>query len=477
MWLLGTLGLRPLLLPDEGRYADVAREMLRSGHLLTPLLDGLPFFHKPPLMYWLDIAAMQFLGVNQFSARIGPAVGAWLMGAAMFLALRRWNGPRAAVAALLVLATTPFFYVGAQYANLDMLVGGLITATVLAFVRAVDDPRPTLRWIAIAWALAGLSVLAKGLIGIVLPAVVVGPWLLAQGRWRDALRLLHPLGLAACAVVALPWMVVMQQRYPGFFDYFIVEQHFRRFSQTGFNNAQPLWFYPVVLPLLTLPWSLWVPWGVRDAWRRRATDARWRIALYAWWIVAIAGFFSLPSSKLVGYVLPALAPWCLLIASVAMRRARLMAATLLVGGALGLGVVLFVTWLAPHSSRLAAEVLASQFARGDRVVFVDEMFYDLPFYADLPEPVVVASDWASPEIALRDNWRKELADAARFDPAKAKTLLWPLARIAELACHPHTVWFVMRPGGAAKAASVPGLIAAYADADVLLMRTPPRTCR
>src|SRR5204863_5091147 len=122
---------------------------------------------------------------------------------------------------------------GAQYANLDMLVGGLIAATVLAFVRAVDEPQPSPRWLVAAWALAALAVLAKGLIGIVLPAAVVGPWLLAQGRWRDVLRLLHPLGLLAFVAVGLPWFALMQQRYPGFFDYIVIEQHFRRFAQTN----------------------------------------------------------------------------------------------------------------------------------------------------------------------------------------------------------------------------------------------------
>jgi len=89
-WLLATLGVRPLLVPDEGRYVGVAREMLR-GDGLTPLLDGMPFFHKPPLMYWIDMAAMSVFGVNGFALRMAPAVGAWVMGAGLYLALRRWR--------------------------------------------------------------------------------------------------------------------------------------------------------------------------------------------------------------------------------------------------------------------------------------------------------------------------------------------------------------------------------------------------
>jgi 4-amino-4-deoxy-L-arabinose transferase-like glycosyltransferase len=309
-WLLITLGLRPLLLPDEGRYADVARLML-SGDVLVPRLDGLPFFHKPPLFYWLDSAAMQVFGVNEFAGRFGSAVGAWLMGAALFFAMRRWHGERAAAIALGVLATTPFFFIGGQYANHDMLVGGLITAAVLAFACAVEAPAVALRWVVAGWVLCGLAILAKGLIGFVLPALVIGPWLLAQGRWRQMLRLLHPLGLLAFGVVALPWCIAMQLRYPGFFDYFIVEQHFRRFAQSDFNNVHGVWFFILLLPTLALPWSGWLVRALGDAWSRRSVPA---MSLYAWWIVAVVGFFSIPSSKLIGYALPALAPWCALMA-------------------------------------------------------------------------------------------------------------------------------------------------------------------
>ena len=192
-----------------------------------------------------------------------------------------------------------------------MLVGGLITAAVLALARALDEPpRVDLRWLVAGWVLCALAMLAKGLIGVVLPALVIGPWLLAQGRWRQMLKLLHPLGLLAFAAVAAPWFVAMQLRYPGFFDYFFIEQHFRRFAQSNFNNAHGAWFFIVVLPLLTLPWSAWLPAAVKRLWPLPNAT----FGLYAWWLVAVLGFFSMPSSKLVGYALPALAPWCALLA-------------------------------------------------------------------------------------------------------------------------------------------------------------------
>jgi 4-amino-4-deoxy-L-arabinose transferase-like glycosyltransferase len=441
VWLLATLGVRPLLLPDEGRYGNVAREML-LGDGLVPTLNGLPFFHKPPLMYWLDMAAFQVFGINAFAARFGSFVGAWLMGASLFLALRRWLGLQSALIALGVLATCPFFYVGSQYANLDMLVAGVLTVAVLCFVRALELPKIDLGWLVAGWLACALAMLAKGLIGFVLPALVLGPWLLAQGRWRQIIGMLHPLGLLAFAVVAAPWFVWMQQRFPAFYDYFFIEQHFRRFAQATFNNVHPFWFYVAVLPLLTLPWSLCLR---RNALSAAPTPQARPLAgltsLLVWWVMAIVGFFSLPSSKLVGYILPALAPWCALL-SVAAGRGRAWRWLMPASAVLCVATVMALAWKAPGSHRDVAEQLARLQQAEDHVVFVNEAFYDVPFYAQLRQPAIVLSTWNDADISKHDNWRKEFADAARFDTAQATKILWTPHRLAELRCSAGTTWLI-----------------------------------
>ena len=489
VWLLATLGIRPLLLPDEGRYANVAREMLH-GDLLVPTLNGLPFFHKPPLLYWLDMVAMRLTDITPFAGRFASMVGAWLMGAALYFAMRRWHGARAATIALLLLASCPFFFLSGQYANHDMLVGGLICSAILAFARAVDDepqdgPRRvgwagatvSLRWLVVGWIACALAMLAKGLIGFVLPALVIGPWLLARGRWRQMLTLLHPFGLLAFAVVAAPWFVAMQLRYSGFNDYFFMEQHFRRYALASFNNVHPFWFFIVVLPALTVPWSAWLPAAVRRAWKERGP----LFGLYAWWVIAIVGFFSLPSSKLVGYVLPALAPWCALLAlavagSAGKPLGRAPRAAFALGVLICLGVVAGLAWKSPKSNRGAALALATQMAAGDRVVMVDEYFYDLPFYADLKQPALIASDWDDPDVPRRDNWRKELYDAARFEPSLGKHVLRPLARLDALSCGPGTTWFVATPAQAPRIAALTGAQRVYADRSSELWRVLSRSC-
>ena len=473
LWLLATLGWRPLLLPDEGRYASVAREML-LGDGLVPTLNGLPFFHKPPLFYWLDMTAMQLFGSSAFTARFASMLGAWLLGASLFFALRRWHGARAAAITLGVLATCPFFFIGAQYANHDMLVAGLISAAVLAFARALDEPpRVQLNWLVAAWVACALAVLAKGLIGFVLPALVVGPWLLAQGRWRQMVRLLHPLGLIAFFAVAAPWFVAMQSRYPGFFDYFFMEQHFRRFAQSNFNNVHPFWFFVVVLPALTLPWSVWFPQAAQRAWAQRDS----RIGLCAWWVVAVVGFFSLPSSKLVGYVLPAVAPWCMLLAlPIVQGRGRAWPWVMGVSAAVCVAIVAAFAWQAPKSNRAAALALAAQMAPTDRAVMVDQYLYDLPYYARLKSPVIIAADWADPALPTRDNWRKEVFDAARFAPALGRELLHPLGQLDALLCGAGTVWFVVSPGDAKQVAALAGVTRTFADGRTELWRATLRAC-
>jgi hypothetical protein len=136
----------------------------------------------------------------------------------------------------------------------------------------------------------------------------------------------------------------------------------------------------------------------------------------------------------------------------------------------------YLTVKAPHSARPAAVVMAAQMDQTDSVVFIDEVYYDLSFYLNLKQPPIVASDWASPDIPQRDNWRKELHDAARFDPARAQKLLWPIARVGELVCQGHAVWFVLHPRNEQLIAGIAGLQPIYADREIKLMRASARPC-
>ena len=426
-WLACTAWLRSFAVPDEGRYVGVAWEMVRSGDWVTPTLDGLPYFHKPPLFYWLTAGALSVFGIHEWAGRVAPWAGACLMAASCLLFGRRWGGERFGDGWLLLLVTLPLVFVSAQYANLDMLVAGCITASILAFAHAClldPDDRARRRALLAGWACVALGVLAKGLIGAVIPAMVLGLWLLATWQPMQILRLLWWPGLLLFLLLAGPWFLAMQQRFPDFAHYFFVVQHFSRYTQAGFNNAQPAWFFPAVLLLLGLPWTAWL------ATRGPAGDARQRsIRLLMWiWLAAVVLFFTMPRSKLVGYVLPAVPPlaW-LLAARWDMRRdgpglaGRLARLTAPASALLCVAAVVAFAWNPHHSAREAARVVAAR--PGQPVAFLHHFYFDVPLYAHLSQPVAVIDHWDDPRLTQGDNWRRELVDAAAFAPATGRALL------------------------------------------------------
>ena len=451
-WFAASAGWRPLLSPDEGRYAGVMYEMLRSGHWAVPQLDGLPFFHKPPLFYWIGAAAMALLGPSDWAARLPSVLGATAAVVALYLFVRRWVGIRSALLSAVVLATLPFFYVGAQYANLDMLVAGCITATVLLAVHAVllrERLAPHRGALAGAFAAAALGVLAKGLIGLVLPGAVFVLWCLATRRFRTLLLLAWPPGWLLLMGITAPWFLLMQASYPAFLDYFFVTQHFRRFADAGFNNEHPVWFYAPVLAVFMLPWLAWWLYG---AWRdhRRASRHGLRSSgrrsdidrlMWIWWLVVVV-FFSLPRSKLVGYVLPALPPLACLAARGALaaversgRGLRALRWTMAGAAALCVAAVGALGWSAPSPMAGLDTTALRQSAAEEPVLMLDAYVYELPMAWRLREPVSVWADWMPEHVAQHDNWRKELFDAGEFDPgARDRLLLVGLDGLARVLC-------------------------------------------
>ncbi|WP_251864789.1 glycosyltransferase family 39 protein [Achromobacter sp. Marseille-Q4962] len=434
LWLGCLMWARVLMLPDEGRYAGVAWEMLRSGSHAVPLLDGMPYFHKPPLYYWLAEFSYSLFGLNAFAARLPSWLAAWTAAAGLYAFVRRYRDAATATVAAVILATTPFFYGAAQFANTDMMVAGLITLCVLAGADAVlraGESRPYRTMSLAAAALAALAVLAKGLIGLVLPGATLCLWLILTRNRRGFAVLLWPPALAVFALVAVPWFWLMQHRFPGFFHYFFVYQHFERFAQSGFNNVQPFWFYLPVIVGLMLPWSLWAGGALRkDFWV--AADPGGLRRLMAVWAVVILGFFSIPSSKLIGYVVPAVPPLATLLAEVIQRavrqratvRIRRLARACALGSAI-LCVVLvcvFATNLRKSAKPLASRI-AGQMQASDVLVTLHTYPFDLAFYTGARQPVWVVDDWNDPAIPTRDNWRKELYDAGHFDPQLADRLL------------------------------------------------------
>lgn len=477
-WLAVTAWLRPLAMPDEGRYLSVAWEMLQRGDWTVPTLDGLPFFHKPPLFYWLADAAMAVLGATPFAGRMPSLLAATGLAVGLHAFTARWGDARSARFTLLVLCATPFFYLGAQYANMDMLVAACISGAVLCAADALlswEHGRDGRLAVCSAYALAGLGVLAKGLIGAVLPALVILVWLATSRRLGLVRRLVANPGVVVFAAVALPWPLAMQARYPGFFDYFILEQHVRRFASAGFNNQQPWWFYAPVLLAFTLPWSL----GVVGAFRRLAAAGPVRrgtlsvTGLMVCWLAVVLVFFSLPQSKLVGYALPAMPPFVWLLAHAISPFARRHVRAIAGASALATFAVIVTYGLhSPHSAEPLAQALARLRHDGETVAFVDTYPYDVEFGARVRPPILVVKDWDSPEVARHDNWAKEIADEARFAPEEARRVL--VATIPPSLLRPGAprLWVVSPAGNVPPAGAAPARAVAHANGLVLWQVDP-----
>lgn len=475
LWLLALAWLRPLSDPDEGRYAVAALQMLRSGDWVTPALNGLPFFHKPPLYYWLAATGLQVAGVHEWVVRLPSLLGAWLAAMSLLVLLKRYASQSVAVAAAVVLVTMPYTYLAAQYANMDMLLAGCLTACICSSAMATLEARQAtgrirgmawMGWLAAAGAWAGLGFLAKGLIALVLPGMVWALWLVWDRRWRQWWLPLHAAAWLPVLLIAGPWVFMAQQRHSGFFHYFFVTQHFQRYTGSSFNNPQPWWFYVAVIALAALPWTGWALAAGWRSWRRKQTAAPVSLPaarpatqtlvqsldrLMLVWFAVIVLFFSVPHSKIVGYVLPALPPLAYAVVRLVQaagwqrwgRRTVALAALLCVV----LAVVLGTVAVPAKAQWRALRSLPVQSA--DRLVMLEHLYYEVPFYLPAMADPLVVDDWRT-EGQQADNWKKELSDAAQFAPQLGSRVLLDAQGLQAYACaHPQQrLWVV----GSAEAA-------------------------
>ncbi len=456
--LLVLAALRPLALPDEGRYVEVGRWMWMTGDWLTPRLDGIPFFHKPPLLYWLEASAMTVLGASPWAARVVVALHACLMMGLMALCARHIAGTDVARRAAWMFGSSLAFLIGGQYVNHDMMVATWMGVAIWCFARALmHDGGVHAGWARWGFVACALGVLSKGLIGLLLPGLVLFVWVTYTWQWRKILSLPWVSGLLLFAAITLPWFILAAREHPDMLAYMFGKHQFGRYTATTFNNARPWWFYGLATTVLIFPWVFVVATdGVQRlrAIATRATqvdaggvDSRW-VALCWIWVIAILGFFSIPNSKLIGYALPVMPPLAVLAALWWQKHAAVRAWDRPAFGALvfvNVGLALVAQFSASRytlqqSSEDVAQVLACAAQPTDVVATVDEYPYDLPFYAQLERPLEVIQDWDALRQAAGDNWRRELFEGADFDANAARSLV-PLARLQSLKQDPRA-WVV-----------------------------------
>jgi len=332
------LGGYPLFDPDEGRNAEVAREMAETNDYVLPHLDGLPYLDKPIVYFAAAAAVMEVLGPSETAARL-PAYLFTLatLIVVMRFAKRRW-GPDTGWLAALALATTLLVLAYARTTIFDSALAFCTTVAILAFW----EDRPVL-----AWAAMGLGAITKGPVAILIPLATLIPYALLTRGVR--LRRLFPLaGLAVFAVVALPWFLAVSYRIPEFPHYVFVRETFERVTTTRFHRTAPFWYYLPILPVAAFPWIVpalgrWKNW--RWAWlARRVNPQAQEAMLLTCWVLGPLLFFTLNQSKLPQYLLPLMPPFAL-------------AAARVLGGGIGVASRVYAAIAAAFGAALASLTL------------------------------------------------------------------------------------------------------------------------
>lgn len=310
------LEYRKLVNPDEGRYAEIPREMVASGDWTTPRLNDIKYFEKPALQYWATATAYTLFGEHQWTARLWSALTGFLGVLMVYFTGRRLFGATAGWYAALVLGSSLLYVLIGHVNTLDMGVSFFLSAAVCAFLLAQHDgadARARGRWMLAAWAALALALLSKGLIGLVLPGAALFLYVLIERDWRLVGRLRLVAGGVLLLALSLPWFVAVSRANPEFFHFFFIHEHFERFLTKQHGRYQPPYYFIPVLLAGMLPWTITLFDACARAWKREPEKQFQPQRFLLLWSALVFVFFSVSDSKLVSYILPIFPALALLI--------------------------------------------------------------------------------------------------------------------------------------------------------------------
>lgn len=323
------LGTRPLSVPDEGRYAEIPREMLVRHDFVTPHLNGIKYFEKPPLFYWLQAGAIKVLNpwiiqaeyalnrsktnhyfapISEWTVRLPNAIMALLGCLLVYASGRVLFERRAGLLSAIILASSLLYFALARMVTLDMTLSVCLSGSLLAFLVA-SNQSPSLgrRFLFYsAYMLAGLAVLTKGLIGIIFPTMIIGLWVLLSNQWRLLKECYFLSGILLFLLIVLPWHILVQSRNPEFFQFYFIDQQFLRYSTLIAQRYQPDWFFIPIFIAGFLPWVCFFPQAIVSHFPRNCQQFKEKnnYIFLLLWIGIIFIFFSFSHSKLIPYILP-----------------------------------------------------------------------------------------------------------------------------------------------------------------------------
>jgi 4-amino-4-deoxy-L-arabinose transferase-like glycosyltransferase len=302
------MGSYGLIDPDEGRYAEIPREMLETGDYITPRLNYVKYFEKPALHYWLTAASFAVFGQNEFAARLAPVLCALGGIALTYMLALRFYGSREAFYSAVILSTCVLWFAVAHLNILDMTVTFFITLSLAGFWYGQDETGSRSHLL-FFYAGIALATLTKGLIGFVLPGGIVFWYIVLTRRWSLFKRVVYWPGILLFIALTLPWFWAVCHANDDFFYFFFVQEHFLRYTTRMHGRYQPFWFFIPMLLLGLVPWAGLLP-GIPGV-VRKSGERGAGIFLGLWFAIPFI-FFSMSSSKLIPYVLPCLPPLAIL---------------------------------------------------------------------------------------------------------------------------------------------------------------------
>ena len=355
------LEYRKLIKPDEGRYAEIPREMVASGDWVTPRLNDLKYFEKPPLQYWTTAIAYEAFGEHQWTSRLWAALTGFSGILLVWFAGLRLFGREAANYAAMLLGSSMLYALMAHINTLDMGVTFFITLGIVALLlgQSETDKKMQRNWMVLAWAALGLAVLSKGLMGLVLPGAALFVYMAVQRDFSVLKRMYWLAGLAVFLLITAPWFYLVMKANPEFFHKFFIYEHYTRFTTKELGRYQPWYYFVPVLLAGMLPWTLLMFDTLFTTWRaNKLPDRMFNGAHFLLvWAVFIYLFFTVSGSKLPSYILPMFPALALLmgkrLAGMDSRRLFWLISPML-------PLMLLAASLAPFTSRLADTPLQLQ---------------------------------------------------------------------------------------------------------------------
>ena len=296
IFLFYALGDYSLKEPDEGRYAEVPREMVETGDYIVPHLNYVRYFEKPPLLYWAVAISYKLFGVNEWSFRFTNAAYAFLIVLFLYFFTRKWFNRKIALLSGLILISSFGFFSMARIVTTDMCFSFLLFASLLCFYDFYRNKKNVFLYL--FYALAGLATLAKGPVSVILLGCTILIFLITEKNISFLKELKWIKGMAIYGIVVLPWIIAISLREKEFLYFFIIDQHFLRFATTQHKRSGPFYYFLPVLIGGMFPWSIFIPRSIIKLWQKR------ELRLFIIWSAVVFVFFSMSGSKLPPYILP-----------------------------------------------------------------------------------------------------------------------------------------------------------------------------